>query len=74
VQVVGRIFAQVILKYKTMNVQENIDFARIAEAIEYIRENFKNQRTRRRRPQNMLIKDYYMDCFVATLLANASST
>jgi AraC family transcriptional regulator of adaptative response/methylated-DNA-[protein]-cysteine methyltransferase len=26
-----------------MNVQENIDFARIAEAIEYIRENFKNQ-------------------------------
>jgi AraC family transcriptional regulator of adaptative response/methylated-DNA-[protein]-cysteine methyltransferase len=26
-----------------MNVQEKLDFARIAEAIEYIRENFKNQ-------------------------------
>jgi len=26
-----------------MNTQENLDYARIAEAIEYIRENFKNQ-------------------------------
>ena len=28
-----------------MNAQENLDFARIAEAIEYIRENFKSQPT-----------------------------
>jgi len=28
-----------------MKVQENLDFARIAEAIEYIKENFKNQPT-----------------------------
>jgi AraC family transcriptional regulator of adaptative response/methylated-DNA-[protein]-cysteine methyltransferase len=28
-----------------MNVQENLDFARIAEAIEYIRDNFKSQPT-----------------------------
>ena len=33
------------MKEKNMNVQENLDFARIAEAIEYIRDNFKSQPT-----------------------------
>lgn len=34
-----------ILKHRNMNTQANLDFARIAEAIEYIKENFKSQPT-----------------------------
>jgi AraC family transcriptional regulator of adaptative response/methylated-DNA-[protein]-cysteine methyltransferase len=33
------------IKSKEMNSQEKLDYVRVAEAIEYIRENFKSQPT-----------------------------